>query len=392
MGSAVPVATVAPPLEATLHDRRVLFVVGGLEHNGALGQALLLADYLHLHHQARVELWGLRGPGPPPHPWLDVNFACRYRRFRWTRKPLRRWRRISQFALWLRRARPDAILAYNVVPAVVCGLTWRLSGARTFIWSQRDEIVNVSSPAWARLAASRTPQFVSNSEHAAAALHHELGIATGRIEVVRNGVRLEPAVEPPSEWRRRLGAGPDDLVACMVANVQSRKDHPTLLRAWRIVAQRMREHGRRAILAIAGRMDDAAVLELARGLGADDVRFLGFVSDVPGLLASSDLGVFSSSLEGCPNGVLECMHAGLAVVASDIPGNREALGPGGWRWLVPGGDERAFAHRVLELVSNSSLRDTVGAANRERVTREFSVETMGERTARLLLEGIAQDR
>ena len=71
---------------------------------------------------------------------------------------------------------------------------------------------------------------------------------------------------------------------------------------------------------------------------------------------------------------------------------RRLLGPGGSRWLVPGGDELAFAHRVLELASNSSLRDTVGAANRERMAREFRVETMGERTAHLLLEGIAQDR
>ncbi|MEL7501850.1 MAG: glycosyltransferase family 4 protein, partial [Cyanobacteria bacterium J06554_6] len=39
-----------------------------------------------------------------------------------------------------------------------------------------------------------------------------------------------------------------------------------------------------------------------------------------------DLSVFSSAKEGVPNGILEPMAAGKAIVASKITGNRQALG------------------------------------------------------------------
>ena len=56
------------------------------------------------------------------------------------------------------------------------------------------------------------------------------------------------------------------------------------------------------------------------------VRLVGEVPDLANLLGALDLGVFSSRFEGCPNGVLECMAAGLPVVATDIPGIIEAVG------------------------------------------------------------------
>lgn len=368
----------------------MLFIVGGLEYNGALREAIALADHLRRRHGASVELWGLRPPGPPPHPWMEPGFPCRYVRLRWTRKPLRRLRRLLELAWRLRRARPDVVLAYNIVPLIMCGLTWRFSGARSYLWFQIDEIVSLADAPWEERAARRTPHFVSNSQHAADSLCRELQVPADRIEVVRAGVTLAEPEATREEWRRCLGVDDDCFVACMVANVQPRKDQATLVRAWPIVSERLRSEGRRGLLVFAGRVDDESAVRLARESGVDDVRFLGFVSDVAGLLAAADLGVFSSHLEGCPAGIVECMHSGLAVVASDIPGNREALGPEGEGWIVPGGDERAFAERILVLARDPGLRAKVGEANRRHVASEFSLEAMGERLSRLLATELAR--
>ena len=43
----------------------------------------------------------------------------------------------------------------------------------------------------------------------------------------------------------------------------------------------------------------------------ENIIFLGWVDDIPGLLSAVDICVFSSLTEGSPNGVLESMAAGL---------------------------------------------------------------------------------
>jgi glycosyltransferase involved in cell wall biosynthesis len=144
------------------------------------------------------------------------------------------------------------------------------------------------------------------------------------------------------------------------------------------------------VLLLAGSLDSSdntrdATKALAFDLGLGrSVRFLGQVKDVSGLLGAADFGVFSSRFESSPNGVLECMAAGLAVAGTDIPGVREAVGAQGYELLAPPGDAEAMAERILRLASDSALRSRVGEANRARVETEFSPRLMCERTASLM--------
>ena len=56
------------------------------------------------------------------------------------------------------------------------------------------------------------------------------------------------------------------------------------------------------------------------------VHFTGWRSDVPGILAASELLVLPSRWEGMPNVVLEAMARRRPVLASDVEGVRELLG------------------------------------------------------------------
>jgi len=97
-------------------------------------------------------------------------------------------------------------------------------------------------------------------------------------------------------------------------------------------------------------------------------------------LSAVDLGVFSSRSEGCPNGVLECMAAGLAVVGTDIEGIRET----GIQFLAPPADAEHFAQIVLKLADDPDLRATTGAANQSRIKERYNAKRMCEATASLL--------
>jgi glycosyltransferase involved in cell wall biosynthesis len=106
------------------------------------------------------------------------------------------------------------------------------------------------------------------------------------------------------------------------------------------------------------------------------VRFPGQVSDVAGLLSAVDIGVFSSRSEGCPNGVLECMAAGLAVAATDIEGVREVVGASDF--LAPVGDAAALSHTILKLAGDPAMCATVGAANKKRIVENYDARRMCE--------------
>ena len=204
----------------------------------------------------------------------------------------------------------------------------------------------------ARRAVRNTPVLVSNSSHAAAHLVDELGAPPGHVSVVRNGVALPSARASRAEWRARLEVDDHAVVVCALAHFHERKDHATLVRAWRAAATRFADDRTSAVLVLAGRDDgDREPVEaFVRDLGLErSVRFAGDVDDVAGLLSAADAGVLSSRAEGCPNALLECMTAGLAVAATDVAGVREAVGEEGAQLLAPAGDAEALAAALVRL-------------------------------------------
>jgi glycosyltransferase involved in cell wall biosynthesis len=94
-----------------------------------------------------------------------------------------------------------------------------------------------------------------------------------------------------------------------------------------------------------------------------------------------DLFVHYSRWDAMPNAVLEAMALGLPVVASDVPGNRDAVVDGVTGFLVK--TEVELLERCQQLLDDESLRHKLGAAGRERVRREFSRERMLTELSRL---------
>ena len=111
------------------------------------------------------------------------------------------------------------------------------------------------------------------------------------------------------------------------------------------VLARLPEHD----LLLVGSGPQRADLErLAARVGHRRARaFLGYRPDVPAILAASELLVLPSRWEGMPNVVLEAMAAGKPVVATDVEGVAEALGPDAAEQIVPLDDRRCVCHGSL---------------------------------------------
>lgn len=134
---------------------------------------------------------------------------------------------------------------------------------------------------------------------------------------------------------------------------------------------------------IAGEGPERPALErLAVKLGvADRVRLLGFRRDVGALLASADVFASASHREGLSLVLVEAMSAGVAVVATPVGGNGEALridGPGvsDVARAVPPGDAAAMAAAIEAALEPTAENSRRVAAAKAWAEGHFTVERM----------------
>ena len=89
-----------------------------------------------------------------------------------------------------------------------------------------------------------------------------------------------------------------------------------------------------------------------------------------------DCFVLTSRWEGFPLVVLEALAADVPVVATDIPGTREAIKHGWNGWLAPAGDYDAMAEHVLDILENPQRAASFRESGRKRIDEEFTTRSM----------------
>jgi glycosyltransferase involved in cell wall biosynthesis len=131
----------------------------------------------------------------------------------------------------------------------------------------------------------------------------------------------------------------------------------------------------------------------AKALGLDGtLHFLGDRADVPHLLSALDVFVWLSRDEGMPHVIGEAGAAGLPVVATRDNGSEEQITDGVTGLFVPHQDPGAVAAAVDTLLADPLFRDTLGAALKAKVEREYSVEAVVPRWERVFAEVLAERR
>ncbi|MBL0125026.1 MAG: glycosyltransferase [Betaproteobacteria bacterium] len=132
-----------------------------------------------------------------------------------------------------------------------------------------------------------------------------------------------------------------------------------------------------AKLWLVGDGPERATLEaLAAELALEDrVSFIGFRHDVADLLSQSDIFLMSSNYEGVSIAVLEAMRASLPVIGTQVGGMSETVKPD-TGVLMPAGDIAAMAAAIRMLADSPEKRQQLGAAGREFLITEFSINNM----------------
>jgi glycosyltransferase involved in cell wall biosynthesis len=210
-------------------------------------------------------------------------------------------------------------------------------GAQAFV-SQRYDLSRE------RRSLARARVIVCNSRMTAAdAAAHAGGSAT--VKVVYYGT--DPAtfsyVDAPARRAARMALGwdPDRPVAIFIGALgDRRKGFDRLLEAWRILVASGPWDADLVVVGAGSELPAWQRRAAADGLAAR-VRFLGFRTDVPRLLAASDLLVHPSRYEAYGLGVHEAICRGLTAIVSARAGIAERYPDALRHWLIPDVEDTA---------------------------------------------------
>lgn len=209
----------------------------------------------------------------------------------------------------------------------------------------------------------------------------------GRMLCIPNGVdaaRFHPA-DPSARRRTResLGFPSDALLVGCVADFFAVKRHVDLIEVFARVHRAIPQA--HLLLIGNGPLRDSVAMQ-ARDLQiADAVHLLGSRSDVDILLPALDMFALTSDTEGLSNAILEAQACGLAVVATNVGGNPNVIDDS-CGVLVPPRDPEALAAAILALLRGAGRREQMGAAARNRVLLNHSLDAMAQAYASLYRE------
>lgn len=299
-----------------------------------------------------------------------------------------------------RAARPAIVHTRNLaaleaaVPAWLAGVRGRVHGEHG--WDRSDP--DGRSPKYRLLRRAYSPfvqRYVALSGQLERYLVDGVGVEQDRVERICNGVdslRFQPAAARAMLTGCPFG-GADEVVIGTVGRLQAVKDQLTLVRAFAI-ARGCAPASKRLRLLIAGDGPLRAEVEAEiRASGCGEAIWLaGERADVPDVMRALDLFVLPSRAEGISNTILEAMASGLPVVATDVGGNGELVVAGETGALVSAGDPQGMAEAMLRYTSDAALRQSAGIAARRRIERQFSLDNMVERYARLYEALLSQAR
>ena len=232
-----------------------------------------------------------------------------------------------------------------------------------------------------RQLAKWTDRVVGNS-HAVVDFYRKVGVPENKLGMIYSGVAEEPLPQvDATAVRAEFGWSAEVPLIVFIGRLMAQKAVADLVAAIDIL-QHVRPDAKTLIIGGGPLRDE--LIETAHKFDLDDkVRFVGHREDAQRLLAAADLLVLPSLYEGLPNVVLEAMRLGKPVVATAAPGTTEVVVDGETGLLVPLQNPTELARGIRKVLADNELAKRLGEAGRERVAREFGVQTMIDRFAEL---------
>lgn len=274
------------------------------------------------------------------------------------------------------------IVNYQALGPALFSFVPRLFGKKT--------VVTVQGLDWKRQKWSRIARVVLLAGEWASAHFPNYTIVVSRTleehYLRRHGVRAQYVPNGTSiRWSccgphlRRFELNPEQYVV-FVGRLSPEKNCHLLIEAFREIPG-----NKKLVFAGGSSHSDSYVANLKKHPDSR-VCFPGLLSGdaLEEVLTNAAVLVLPSGIEGLSLSLLDAMGAGLCVLASDIPENREAVGDAGFTFK--NGDVEDLRRMLTILLADGNLRAASGQKARERVQQNYLWETVVEQTEKVYLD------
>jgi len=214
----------------------------------------------------------------------------------------------------------------------------------------------------------------------------QTGYAAGYAMKLKWNRNIKVIGNPVNEMKASAGDGKQEKIVLSVGRMISTKNFDRLVKAfleidkkdWKLVIVGG-DHGKQEIF--------GSLKELVKEFHAEDrVLMPGYQSNISEYYERSQIFAFMSSSEGFPNAILEAFAAAVPVVAFEYnPGILDLMRDGKNGFLVPLDDDEQFKQKLLLLMSDSKLRQSM-ADEAFRTVKEFELDRIGESLRDFILD------
>jgi glycosyltransferase involved in cell wall biosynthesis len=264
-------------------------------------------------------------------------------------------------------ARPCDVVHYHALGPALFSFIPRLAGKKT--------VVTVQGLDWQRKKWGHVASTVLRLGERAAISLPTTTMVVSRVlrQHYRNGHAAETAYVPNGGLLRELRA-PNKILewdldpggyVLYLGRVSPEKGCHLLVEAFEQL-----DTDTKLVLAGASSYCDEYSREL-RTHASSRIKILDWVSGdaLDELLTNAMLFVLPSDIEGLSLALLDAMGAGLCVLVSDVPENREAVEDAGFTFRS--GDAADLAHRLQFLMANPAVREAAAQAAKRRIREQY---------------------
>lgn len=192
-----------------------------------------------------------------------------------------------------------------------------------------------------------------------------------------------------NETRMKIGIPDGRIVITMVARLVRSKG----ILLFADVARKIQAQAPETHFLLIGPRDK----ESLDGLSQDEidsvcevVQWIGAQQRIEDFLAITDIFALPSEREGIPRVLIEAAAMGLPLVATDMPGCREAVTNGCNGFLVSPANLGAFEQAIIELITHPEIRYQFGAVSRKAALEKFDLRKIAARLSGIYNELLIQ--